>query len=109
MANQHSFTLADLERLVEQGGGNTTSQDSHGNDTSHRTPLAPEHIRTRIFNVVSRADGAVSRADIAKALKIKKTPWLITAIEGLVGDGFLTRFETIRANGVLMYWYEVHP
>lgn len=101
------FTIAELEKLVGSEGGNNTSQDHIGNDTSHSAPLAPVHIRERIYNVCKRADGAVSRADIARALKVKKTPWLIASIEGLVGDGFLTRFETIRANGVLMYWYEV--
>lgn len=101
------FTIAQLEKLVEQGGGNDTSQHLNGHDTYHGAPLAPAHVRTRIYNFVAKSDGAVTRAEIAKALKVKKTPWLITSIEGLVGDGFLTRFETIRPNGVLMYWYRV--
>lgn len=109
MANQHLFTLADLERLVEQGGRLDTSQNQSGVETYNLAPLAPVHIRTRILQVVRNATGAVSRADIAKALNIKKTPWLIASIEGLVLDGFLARTYTIRPNGVVMYWYEVAP
>lgn len=101
-----SYTLQDLERLV-QGGSNDTSRNQGDHDTSHQPPLAPAHIRTRIYNAVVKANGVVSRADIAKALGVKKTPWLLQSIEGLVSDGYLTRTQTIRANGVVMFWYEV--
>ena len=109
MANQHVYTIETLERLLSEGGRDNTSQNHNGHDTSHVPPLAPAHIRSRIYRVVLDATEAVSRAQIAKALKIKKTPWLLQAIEGLVSDGYLTRSQSIRPNGVVMYWYKVKP
>lgn len=102
------FTIAQLERLVEQGGGIDTSRYQNSIDTSHATPLSPVHIRDRVYAVVAKCDGGVSRTDIAKALKVKKTPWLINTIESLVADCFLTKVTTVRPNGVIMYCYYVN-
>lgn len=90
-----------------QGGGYSTSQNHNSLKTLQHAPLAPEHIRDRIYKVVGASERAVSRAEIAKALGLKKTPWLNAAIEGLVTDGYLTREHIIRSNGVVMYYYGI--
>lgn len=90
MAN---FTMAELEALVEQGEGYKTSHD--------HVP-----VQKRIYDVVVQ-QGRSSRSQIATALKLKKTPWLHANIEQLVEDGRLERSQTVRPNGVVMFWYEI--
>jgi len=94
-------------RLIEQGRGNDTSQYLNGHDTSHRPPAPTPTIQQRIYDVVTASGGAVGRGAIAKALGLKKTPWLVCIIEGLVQDGYLRRVHGQWKNGTLMYLYEV--
>lgn len=100
--------IEELERLVAaqqagQGNSHHTSRDSQGNVTFHRQPTPQE----RVYNAVLEAGRAVTRGDIAKALGLRKTPWLNGVIEGLVADGYLTRTHGTWKNGVVMYLYEV--
>lgn len=91
------FTIAELEALVRLKG----EGDRHDTSRDH----VP--VQDRIVDALQRAGQPLSRGEIAEALKLKKTPWLMNAIEGLVYHGVLTRHETIRYNGMLMYFYEV--
>jgi hypothetical protein len=103
-----SYARADDGKLlVGQGREFDTSQYQNGAVTYHPLPSFPEHIRKRIYDVVCEAKGWVSRADIAKALKLKKTPWLHEHIEALVAEHYLVRSHIYRPNGVIMYYYEV--
>jgi hypothetical protein len=90
MAN---FTMAELVALVGQGEGSNTSHD--------HVP-----VQKRIYDVVMQ-QGRCSRSEIATALKLKKTPWLHANIEQLVIDGKLNRSQTVRPNGVVMFWYDL--
>jgi hypothetical protein len=64
-------------------------------------------IYARIMDVVIQGDRAMTRLEIARALGLKKTPWLVTAIERLATDGYLTRIESRTPQGVIMWLYEV--
>jgi DNA-binding GntR family transcriptional regulator len=92
-----NYTLAELEALVR----------SKGEGTRHDTSRDHVPVQDRIVDAIIRAGQPLSRGEIAEALGLKKTPWLMNAIEGLVYRGVLTRYETIRYNGMLMYFYEV--
>lgn len=89
--------------LVGEGSGYDTSRYQYGHDTFPHEPT----IRERIYAVVLASGGAVSRTQIAKALGLRKTPWLISSIESLVMDGYLGRQHHAWKNGALMYLYEV--
>ncbi len=93
--------------LIGQGREFRTSRNQFGTETSHPLPSFPEHIQKRIYDVVCNADGWVSRADIAKALGLKKTPYLVGHLEALVGAGYLHRDQVVRPSGMVMYFYEV--
>lgn len=102
--------IEDLEALVERQrqeraleAGYVTSRDARGNVTFHRQPS----IQERIYTAVQDAGGGVTRADIARAVGLKKTPHLIALIEGMVTDGLLHRVQDYWRNGVVMYRYEV--
>lgn len=93
-----NYTLAELEELVRlkgEGARHVTSRD-----------YVP--VQDRIVDAIQKAGQPLCRSEIAEALGLKKTPWLMNAIEGLVYHGQLTRHETIRYNGMLMYFYEVN-
>lgn len=97
------YTMAQLEALTD---GYAPSRYQNGHVTSHTAPLGTPDVRTRIYDAVIRAGGACSRADIARALGLKKTPWLLDHIERLAADGYLRRLPGAWRNGCLMYWYE---
>lgn len=88
------------------GSSASASQNHSSAETSRPLPSFPEHIQKRIYDVVCSADGWVSRADIAKSLGLKKTPWLVAHLEMLVGTGYLHRDQAIRPSGMVMYFYE---
>ncbi len=48
----------------------------------------------------------VTRAEIARALSLKKTPALIGVIELMVRSGFLERAYTVMPNGAKRYSYQ---
>lgn len=101
------LTMDQLTLLVGEGRRHDTSRDQNGHKTFSNLPSLPETIQQRIYKVVVIANGAVSRADIAKALGLKKTPWFLSALEQLCQDGCLTRSHIIRPNGSVMFYYEV--
>lgn len=94
-------------RLVGEGR-HITSRDLSANVTSHSIPSFVVDIKREIYLAVLNAGRAVTRAEIAKAVSRKKTPWLNDQIEQLVELGYLTRRHGIWKNGCLMYWYEIH-
>mgnify|MGYP001310787093 CR=1 FL=1 len=98
----------DARGLVEQGGGYVTSQDQSGNVTYQDAPSFPPTLEQRIWQLCHDAPrGWMTRADIARALGLKKTPWLMTKIEGLVRDGYLVRYQGTWKNGAAQFWYGV--
>lgn len=109
MATKNQWTLDQLEAIVSegQGGGNAPSRLQSGHAPSYNPPPRERDIRRSIWDFVYSADRWVSRAEIAKALSLKKTNWLTAHIERLVTEGYLVRETTIRANGMTMIWYAV--
>jgi hypothetical protein len=88
-------------------GGNVTLRDQNGNVTSHDLLPSPRDFDREIYVFVATSGRAVSRSEIAKALGLKKTPWLFHKINFLVEHGFLTVKHGVWKNGSLMYLYEV--
>ncbi|HVU11266.1 MAG TPA: winged helix-turn-helix domain-containing protein, partial [Phototrophicaceae bacterium] len=101
------FTREQLEQQVaaEQGNGIDTSQDRSHIET-YSPPPAPRDVRRAIYNAVY-SQGRANRADIAKALNVRKTPWLRDHIERLVTEGYLVKIEGVEKNGALKFLYEV--
>ncbi len=106
MAHYTMNQLRWLADQAEQGDRNITSRDPSGHVTSRYPSLHQKSIREKIFDVVIKSGGVVSRSEIAKALGIKKTPWLHNNIETLVSDGHLIKHQSLWKNGVAMYYYE---
>ena len=102
------YTLDQLERLaVGQGDSISTSQYQDGADTSRHLIWMQPTIYARIMDALIQSDRAITRLEIARALGLKKTPWLVQAIERLVTDGYVTRIESRTPQGVIMWLYEV--
>lgn len=109
MQQKNHFTMEELEYLVlvkGQGDSVVTAQHSTGVSTYHPPPVRRD-IRRAIYNVVYEAKRAVSRLEIARLLGLKKTPWLLAAIEELVAANYLVKHLTSLSNGMPMYFYEV--
>lgn len=104
--NLRNSERSETGQLIGQGRESSTSQNRSGNETLHPLPSFPEHVQKRIYDVVKNANGWVSRSDIAKAMGLKKTPWLHMHIELLVSDGYLHRDQVVRPNGMVMFFYE---
>jgi len=94
--------------LPALAGGNGTSYDANGNVTSHKLPSFVRDYEREIYLFVATSGRAVSRAEISKALGLKKTRWLFDKIDRLVEHGYLTSSHGMWKNGVLMYFYEVN-
>lgn len=101
-----TFTMKQLEAMAGQGDGADTYQNHSDTDTSRSIVWMQPTIYSRIVDVVSRG-GAMTRRQIADALQLKKTPWLVTAIERLVSEGHLIKFNSVTKQGVIMCVYEV--
>lgn len=104
-----AYTMQDLERLtaIEQGSGVDTSQPQVDLNSSYHPPKLERGIDRKIYDVLYRAGDWQSRSEVAKALKLKKTGWLIASIEQLVSKGYVTKTETTRPNGMKHFWYAV--
>lgn len=104
------YTIQQLEALAAaagQGTGVDTSRNRAGIDT-FRPPPAPRDVRRDIYNAVYSAGEVVSRATIAKALSLKKTPWLCQHIERLVDEGYLVKIVGAAPNGIAsMFFYSI--
>jgi hypothetical protein len=105
--NLRNTERSEAGTLVGQGGEFRPSQNHSSAGTSRPLPTFPEHIQLRILHTVENAGGWVSRADIARLLGLKKTPWLVMNLEALVTAGYLHRDQVIRPCGMMMYYYEV--
>lgn len=108
MAN---FSIQDLERLAAmgQGGGESTSYDHPGDITFYEALPQPRNIRADIYKVVLDAERWMSRGEIGKALKLKRSNWLNAHIDALVDLGYLRREVGTWHNGMTVYWYAVAP
>lgn len=58
-----------------------------------------------ILMVCVHANRELSRAEICKQIKRKKTPSMVKLIEELVEAGHLIKHQHNRANGVIMFTY----
>lgn len=106
------FSITQLERLVaeqgiEKGGSDDTEQTHSGITTSYNPPKLERDIRRQIYDVLHTNKNWMSRAEIAKALSLKKTEWLNNAIESLVHDGYIVKTETAKKNGMKHFWYGI--
>lgn len=105
-----AYTIAQLEAIISgQGRGHSDTYRNHsGVSTSQLPPLAPVSIRQRIYTTLIDANGAaLPRSEIARQLNLKKSPWLNSAIESLVKDGYLTKTEVTYRTGAPMFVYEL--
>lgn len=103
-----AFTMQELEQLarIEQGTGSRTLQDRTDSSTS-QLPPAKEDIRRDVYAAVVMSNRWVRRAEIAKLLNLKKTPWLNATIEQLVVDGYLVKYIQERPNQLPVHFYDV--
>ena len=95
------------EGLIAVGqGGHATLRNQTSHETSHTPPSFAKDIKRDILTLLYMRTGeSLSRAQIAKALDLKKTPWLITNIELLVQRGYIQRIESTWRNGCQMFFY----
>lgn len=100
------LTMKQLELLVGEGSCNEQAHTANRHVPVYEAPLRQKTTRERIYEAVAKSDGAVTRAQIAKAVGIRKSTWLCSVIEGLVSDGYLHRTQSHWVNGVVMFWYE---
>jgi hypothetical protein len=69
-------------------------------------PVARD-IRREIWDACYEQGRALTRTEIARALGLKKTPWLIAQIEQLTIEGYLLRSQDWLKNGLHYWTYEV--
>lgn len=103
-----TFSMTDLKRLagLVPEPGSSTSRHQPDSSTSQRLPVKPD-IRRDIYTAVMMAGQPVRRAEIAKLLGLKKTPWLCAAIEELVIAGYLRKDVQQRPNQLDTFYYSV--
>ena len=70
----------------------------------HRPREATEQL---IVGVITQSSGPLTRTQIARALKRKKTPHLISIIDDMVASGLLERQVFVFHNGVQGYVYSL--
>lgn len=98
----------EIEKGIARKRGIDTSKDRNDSIQSHTPPDARRDVRIEIWNMVKAANGAwVTRTEICKALKLKKTPWLNGHIERLVNEGYLEPYRGKCPNGYPKYWYRL--
>lgn len=98
-----TYTLQDLKRLA---AGSSTSQHQNDSGTSQRLPARPD-IRRDVYTAVMMAGHPVRRAEIAKLLGLKKTPWLVATIEELVDSGYLVKHVDQQPQQLPTFYYEL--
>lgn len=89
-------------------GQHVTTREHSGHVTTRDLPPAPPTIEQRIFVVVAQYGRAVTRREIASALRLKSTGWLNGKIDGLVSNGYLRREHGKHSNGVVKFLYEIN-
>lgn len=110
MTNRNTLDLRKAAR-DEQGKiiPNETYRDSSGSVTSREASLSTPSTLERIYITVRDANGEWrTRADIAAAVGLKKSPYLHGLIEQLVRDGWIERYvgQSLSRN-MVMYWYRL--
>ncbi len=110
MPNQRQFTMEDLQRLVGEG-----DQDNAGQPATEANPYqppppvpVPRNIRGDIYDAVYSSGGWVNRKQIADALQLKKSDWLIRHIDQLVDEGYLLCEKVEMTNGLKERWYYIN-
>lgn len=102
-----AFSMADLERLAAlEGRESSTLQNQIDSSTSQRLPVKSD-VRRDIYTAVMMAGQPVGRAEIARLLGLKKTPWLCAAIEELVAAGYLVKLRQEQPNQLPTFYYEL--
>ena len=105
------MTTLDLRSAPRDGAGNLIGQgifSAPSRDGSRHVTFSREPtLEERIYTAVWKSGGALSRADIARALGRAKATWLNTRIEAMVSSGQLARRVGAHTNGFAMYFYEV--
>jgi len=81
----------------------------NGNDTPPRLvkPRDMGQLERRIYDALKLNARAMTRAEIAESLGLKKTPYLTAQIEGLVQRGVVERNNDVWRNGCLMFRYSL--
>jgi hypothetical protein len=103
------LTRQQLEEMERQGRGIDTSRYQEGIDTSQHLIWMQPTIAARILDAVERAGQKITRKQIADALGLHKTPWLVSAIERLAAEGYLVRYEGRTPQGMIVWLYERNP
>lgn len=112
MTTHNQFVL-DLSRAARDEEGkivpHETYRDSDGRVTSREVALTDPSPSERIFIAVRDAGGAwLTRAEIASAVNLKKTPYLAALLEQLVRDGWIERFDgQNKSRSMSQYWYRL--
>lgn len=102
------FPRDDAGKLAVGEGGNETSRHQHSIVTSHKLPSFVQDVKREILQALYQQPGeVVSRAQIAKLVARKKSPWLIDNIEELVRRGYVHKTEGRWKNGCQMFFYHV--
>lgn len=100
----------DLRDVPRDGSGRLAGQGERGSASQHAgsavTFWRPPTTAERIYTAVLQNGGAATRLDIARTMGVKKTPWLVMAIEALVAEGLLVKTASASKWGALVYWYE---
>lgn len=105
--------VLDLRNAARDGDGKIdphgTYRDSKGSVTSRAVSLSEPSTLEKIFILVRDANGAwLTRAEIAKAVNLKKSPYLHNLIEQLVRDGWIERYVGQSASrNMAQYWYRL--
>lgn len=107
------MAVLDLRKAGRDESGfldkSATYRDSKGSVTSREVSLTEPTTLERIYILVRDANGAwLTRAEIAKAVGLKKSPYLHGLIEQLVGAGWIERYVGQSASrNMVMYWYRL--
>lgn len=100
-----AYTIHQLEQLA--AGQGTRNIQECSQTRSVKTVDFRVDIRHDIYDAVIRADRALTRNEIAKAVGRKKSTWFNERIEDCVTADLLVRYEGYWKNGVLMFWYDI--
>lgn len=107
------MTVVDLRKAGRDAAGRIESGMTYRNPqdivTSREVSLTRPSLSERVYIAVRDASGEwLTRADIAKALGLKKTPYLHRVIETLVDARWIERYEgDAKSRNMAQYWYRL--
>lgn len=85
-------TITRIELQIErEKRERLTAHDVVEHVPSHAVLLEPLTVREKIFIFVANSAREVTRAEVAKALGVKKATWIGTHLERLVNEGVFSR------------------